>query len=257
MDKYEWPAEEYAVGSYIQDAIAKPYLDNLNVAPNASLLDIGCGEGSFSMRILEKVPEGKLLGIDRSANMIALARKKMVDHPHFSAEQHDVLTLPFESQFDGVVSFWCLQWCSDLKTAYDHIFHALKKGGQLLTIVPAGVDPLVKSLTLLKASGDFPVLDAFRLPVDFQAMTLLPKIMQALPFQEATVTVKQHLIQLPSLDTFRKFMNGLAFFNGQVPEDRIGALNEAMVHAFHEQCQVTYQGEYWFDLSLYLTLGVK
>ncbi|HVT63093.1 MAG TPA: class I SAM-dependent methyltransferase, partial [Legionellaceae bacterium] len=72
----EWPADNYAVGSYIQATVSNLYLPQLNIKPTDSILDIGCGEGAYSVEILKHYPMASLLGIDSSKNMIESAQQK-------------------------------------------------------------------------------------------------------------------------------------------------------------------------------------
>lgn len=257
MATYEWPAGNYAVGSYIQAAVAEQYLRYLNPDPADYILDIGCGDGSFTTKIITKVPKGRVLGIDRSENMLQLARAKAVDYPNFSVQKSDVLEMNFKQQFDHVVSFWCLHWCMDLPTAYKNIYEALKPGGKILTLLPTGDDPFITSYETVKASGDFPQLKEFVPPIDYQKVRHLPAIIARLPFKNAQVDMPKQTILLPSLEIFRKFVNGLAFFNGHVPEEDIPLINEALVKAYDVECQKKYRGEYWFNFSIFLVRAEK
>ena len=257
MGNFEWPASDYAIGSYIQATIADQYLRHLSIKSDDHILDIGCGDGSYSTKIIGRIPNGTLLGIDRSENMLQLAREKILYYPNMSVQQSDVLAMDFNEQFDYVVSFWCLQWCHDLATAYMNIYRALKTGGELFTIIPAGDDPLVTSFKTVKASGAFPSLNHFKLPVDFQKVGELPGIVAKLPFKNAQVEIRKHSILLPSLDTFRKFLNGLAFFHEQIPENEITVLNEALVKAYDAECQEKHQGQYRFNVAVYVVTGEK
>lgn len=257
MVNHEWPASDYAIGSYIQATIADQYLRHLNIKSDDNILDIGCGDGSYSTKIMGRIPDGTLIGIDRSKNMLRLAREKMAYYPNMSAQQADVLTMNFNEKFDYILSFWCLQWCSDLAMAYMNIYRGLKAGGQLFTIIPAGDDPLVTSFKSVKASGNFPCLTHFKFPVDYKIVAELPDIIAKLPFKKAKVELQKHSILLPSLDTFHKFVNGLAFFHGQIPENEINELNEALVTAYDVECQEKHQGQYRFNLAVYVVTAEK
>lgn len=48
MSRREWPANDYAIGSYIQATVAEEYLSYLKVNPTDKILDIGCGNGAFT-----------------------------------------------------------------------------------------------------------------------------------------------------------------------------------------------------------------
>lgn len=80
-----------------------------------------------------KVPQGSVLGIDASENMLHLAQDVSKEYPNFSVQKADVLTMDFHLQFDYVVSFWCLQWaCANIQKAFLNIVNALKPGENFL-----------------------------------------------------------------------------------------------------------------------------
>ena len=167
MPHQEWPAAAYAIGSYIQATIAEPYLNRLTMQATDQVLDVGCGNASFSKKILDKLPQGSLLGIDASENMVKLAKEVELIYPNFSTQQANVLTMNFKEQFDYIVSFWCLQWSQDIHHAFTNIIQALKKGGKFLTLFPVGDDPYIMSYYALKESLKFPSLNNFKAPVDY------------------------------------------------------------------------------------------
>jgi ubiquinone/menaquinone biosynthesis C-methylase UbiE len=198
-----------------------------------------------------------VLGIDASANMLQLASDVTKDYPNFSLKQADVLTMNFSAQFDYVVSFWCLQWAQDIQKAFDHIIQALKPGGKIMALFPAGDDPFIMSYYAIKASGQFPALEHFKAPVDYSRLTDLAEQLKSTSAKKLDVALYRQSIVLPSLDVFRKFLNGIAFFQGQIPEAEIKQMNEAMVAYFAEECRSKYQGTYQFNLTMYLVTGEK
>jgi len=252
-----WPADDYEVGSYIQATIADRYLQPLQMNPDSKCLDIGCGNGAYSLRVIQKIPQGTLLGIDSSEKMLKLAMKKREENPSLSFEALDVLDMNFTEDFDQIVSFWCLQWCPDLLKAYTNIHRALKKNGMLFTLCPSGDDPIMNSFKAVKASNAFPCLQHFLLPMDYNHVNQLSEIIAKIPFEDVSVMREKQSILLPSLDVFRRCVYGLPFFHGQVPDTEIPALNDALVNAFDLHCQQAYHGEYWFNLSVYVVRGRK
>lgn len=46
------------------------------LAPDATVLDVGCGTGRVTEALLELVPRGRVLAMDASADMVELARKR-------------------------------------------------------------------------------------------------------------------------------------------------------------------------------------
>src|SRR6476660_9850838 len=71
MTNTYWNAEVY-------DRIGKPMrrwaqqvIDDLQLNGNETVLDAGCGSGSVTFDLLEKLPHGKIYAVDASAEMIA------------------------------------------------------------------------------------------------------------------------------------------------------------------------------------------
>ncbi|KTD24976.1 methyltransferase [Legionella lansingensis] len=258
MPTQEWPAHDYAIGSYIQANIANSYLKYLEIKQTDHVLDIGCGNGTFSRKILDKIPQGQFLGIDASENMLALARQEIADYPNAKLQQTDVLVMSFKNRFDYIVSFWCLQWCAfAIEKAFLNIHRALKTTGKVLALFPSGDDPFITSYYRVQASGQFPCLNDFKPPVDYRDFQNLEEKILALPFKHIKFERLKHQILLPSLDIFRKFVKGIAFFQGQIPSKYINSINEALVNTYDQECQEKFSGEYWFTLSIYLMRGEK
>ncbi len=78
----------YKFHSWIYDATRWSFLFGRNeiiqrlpeLAPNAAILEVGCGTGKNLLPIAEKYPDAHLTGYDVSADMIRLAEKKMAEH---------------------------------------------------------------------------------------------------------------------------------------------------------------------------------
>ncbi|KTD49012.1 methyltransferase [Legionella rubrilucens] len=257
MSKQEWPASDYAIGSFIQATVADTFLPQLAIKPQDAVLDIGCGNGSFSLKIIEKVPLGSFLGVDASENMLALAKETARDYPNADWQQADVLTLPYESAFDYIVSFWCLQWASDIKRAFANIARALKRGGKLFTLFPTGDDPFMWTFNSVRDSGQFASLREFKPPVDYSRLHQDMEQLHALPLQTVHIERVDEALTLPSLDTFRKFVNGIAFFHGQIQPEEIKRINEAMVQIYAQKMKEHHQGDCLFKFSVFVVTGEK
>src|SRR3974390_2525466 len=59
--------------------IVLPMLEALGIAPDDNLLDMGCGAGWLSRLLAERAPEGRVVGMDISDEMIRRARRNFVD----------------------------------------------------------------------------------------------------------------------------------------------------------------------------------
>ncbi|HEX9045522.1 MAG TPA: methyltransferase domain-containing protein [Verrucomicrobiae bacterium] len=72
---HRWNAAEYAAHSAVQQDWAREIIARLHLRGDEHVLDIGCGDGKVTAEIARAVPQGSVLGVDASAEMIAFARK--------------------------------------------------------------------------------------------------------------------------------------------------------------------------------------
>jgi ubiquinone/menaquinone biosynthesis C-methylase UbiE len=68
----------------IQDAnlseVSERLLDELTIRPEERVVELGCGAGSFSLRILRRLgPSGVLIAVDNSEGLLAQARQTLTD----------------------------------------------------------------------------------------------------------------------------------------------------------------------------------
>ncbi|KTC68907.1 putative methyltransferase [Legionella birminghamensis] len=261
MKTNDWPAEDYAIGSYVQATVAQSYLQRLQFKPQDRVLDVGCGNGSFTEHLIKMLPDGLILGVDASENMVELASKLCEVYPNFSVQVMDMQSLNFTEEFDYIVSFWCLQWAKDLIAVYNNMYRALKEGGKLFLLFPSGDDPFINTAVAVTESGQFPELNNFISPVNRSQYSNFNRLNENLAknglFKKFHLERNQHSMLLPSLDIFRKFVKGVGYFQGQVPPALIDEINEAMVRMYEKECQEKYQGQYYFNFSLYILEAEK
>ena len=78
------------------------------------------------------MPDGNVLGVDISPNMIDEARKSFGDVQNLSFECIDIAQYGGEDSFDFAVSFSAFHWVKDQQTALKNIYDTLRSGGKLL-----------------------------------------------------------------------------------------------------------------------------
>jgi SAM-dependent methyltransferase len=103
--------------------------------PGQSVIDVGCGSGATLLRLAERVgPTGRVLGIDISAPMLALAKTRTANagHGHVELLQVDAQTHPFEpGRYDLVASRFGVMFFADPVAAFGNLKRALRPGGAL------------------------------------------------------------------------------------------------------------------------------
>lgn len=96
---------------------------------DALVLDVGCGSGAITQGIAEKA--GKVLGIDTSENLIALAEQHYGDIPNLSFQVADIHSFVTAERYDVITSARVLQWLADPREAILKLKPFLKAGGVL------------------------------------------------------------------------------------------------------------------------------
>jgi trans-aconitate 2-methyltransferase len=137
----EWNASEYDRLSALQAAMAEEVLSLLELRGTERILDIGCGNGKTTAEIATRVPKGVVTGVDASARMIAFAAAHCdaTRHPNLHFAVADARQLPFQREFDLVVSFNALHWIPDQAEALQSIRSTIKSDGRAqLRLVPKG-----------------------------------------------------------------------------------------------------------------------
>jgi trans-aconitate 2-methyltransferase len=125
-----WDARTYDESSQPQQAWASEVLARLTgIAPDATVLDVGCGTGRVTEALLERVPRGRVLAFDASADMVALARKRLGDRAEVWCQ--DVLDLDLDQSVDAIISTATLHWVTDHDRLWARLAQTLRPGGVL------------------------------------------------------------------------------------------------------------------------------
>ena len=121
----KWDAGDYArVGSFVPE-LGMAALELLDPRPGERILDVGCGDGALSLKLIDRGAE--VVGIDSSPNMVEAARAAGV-----YAELLDAAEMEFDSQFDAAFSNAALHWMLDKETVAVSVFRALRLGGRFV-----------------------------------------------------------------------------------------------------------------------------
>jgi SAM-dependent methyltransferase len=119
----QWDAADYArVGGFVPE-LGAAALDLLDPQPGEHILDIGCGDGTLTLKIKEAGAD--VVGIDNSLSMVAAAKARGLD-----ARLMDAAQLKFGEAFDAAFSNATLHWVLDKERAARAIWFALKHGGR-------------------------------------------------------------------------------------------------------------------------------
>jgi len=134
MQTYQWNAVEYAKSSSVQQQWARELIRKLNLKGNEKMLDIGSGDGKVTAEIASCVPNGSVLGVDNSEEMIKLSQSSYPANAftNLRFQKEDASNLSFNNEFDVIFSNATLHWILDHKPVLQGIYSGLKHGGNIL-----------------------------------------------------------------------------------------------------------------------------
>ena len=119
----------------IEDAVRRRSLARaeLAAAPGERILDVGCGPGYYCAELADEVgSDGSIVGVDASAPMLALARRRCEGRA-VTFHQSDVLSLPVEDEdFDAALCVQVLEYVEDATAVLAEIRRTLRPGGRVL-----------------------------------------------------------------------------------------------------------------------------
>jgi SAM-dependent methyltransferase len=110
--------------------IVLPVLDRMQLQPDDNVLDVGCGAGWLSSLLAEHVPEGRVVGIDVSDEMIRHARRKNVNLENVLSVVGEAEQIPWDAAFfTHAISVESAYYWPDPARALAEIFRVLREGG--------------------------------------------------------------------------------------------------------------------------------
>lgn len=119
-----WSPTEYADNNDMQWRQAIEAISRLEIPPEASILDVGSGDGRVSAELSRRVPKGSVVGADLNAAMVDYANTEVAPgfpNLSFSVCSADELINHAEywNRFDLVTSFSTLHWVHDTSSVWN------------------------------------------------------------------------------------------------------------------------------------------
>lgn len=132
---HTWCADSYNRSSLWQQEINQQLISSHSFKGNEIILDIGSGTGQLTNSLAELLPQGYVVGIDHSENMIEYAKNKF-ERQNLKFLRMNAEQLGFYKKFDVIVSTFCLHWIPDKEKFFKNLSFYLKKNGKIYFIIP-------------------------------------------------------------------------------------------------------------------------
>jgi SAM-dependent methyltransferase len=113
--------------------VSQALLAHAGPKPGMAVLEIGCGCGGLTAKLAENVgSSGRVLGVDISEEMLALAKGRLSAYPQAGVMLADAAAHPFTPFADLAISQFGVMFFGDPVQAFINISKAVKPGGRLV-----------------------------------------------------------------------------------------------------------------------------
>ena len=105
-------------------------LERLPLRGDETVLDAGCGAGRLTERLLERLPQGRVLAVDASEDMVRKAAERLGDRAR--VWRADLAELELDEPVDAIFSNAVFHWIPDHRRLFERLYAALRPGGRLV-----------------------------------------------------------------------------------------------------------------------------
>ena len=210
----EWNAETYHRVSNPQFQWGLAVLERLPLRGDELVVDVGCGTGRLTALVVPRLPHGRVVGIDPSSNMVAVAAREVGAHHPSRATflVADGTALQFAQVADAIFSTATFHWVRDHGALFRSLFAALKPGGRLVA-QSGGLHNLDRirdrCAGLMRNARFAPFFTAWQWPWEYAAADVSAQRLAAAGFVEIDTSIEDAPIVMPDAATFHEFVTNV------------------------------------------------
>ncbi len=212
----EWDATAYFRLSNPHVVWGQPVLDRLPLKGDETVLDAGCGAGRVTADLLERLPNGRVIALDISANMLTEARQQL--QPRFGDRvtfvQSDLQEFSLAQPVDAIFSTAALHWVLDHPRLFECLFNALKPGGRLVAQCGGGpniANVLERAAVLMRTNPFEPDFRGWTGPWEFASAEVTEDRLRDAGFVDIETSLEPKPTQMPDADEYRSYIATVVF----------------------------------------------
>ena len=154
---FDLSADEYQMATHkFKSHFLKSVFDIINtqVYPDFYIMEAACGPGHEAMKLSSFVPDGEVIAVDLSTEMLkrAYRNSRLNRIRNIGFVQADVHQLPvfFEKHFDLVFCSLSLHFFKNAEKAINQFYKVLRSGGKIVIVEPIGSLEQVSNAPIFK-----------------------------------------------------------------------------------------------------------
>ena len=128
-NRHCWDAQTYdEVSRLVQYRWGQQILQWRKWSGNEIVMDAGCGTGLLTKLLANRVPMGKVYGVDIDSNMIKQAKSNLKDLENIELIRSDISDVKLPTKLTVIFSNASLHWVPDHAKVFQHFWNMLKYG---------------------------------------------------------------------------------------------------------------------------------
>jgi trans-aconitate 2-methyltransferase len=202
-------------------------LDRLALRSDETVMDAGCGTGRLTELLLERLPQGRVLAVDHSRNMLDAARTRLARFGDRIRFVHgDLESVGMHAAVDVVFSTATFHWVLDHDRLLRSLRRALRPGGWL--IAQCGGRPNLARLrervaTLMRQEPFAAFFSGWREPWEFPDDATEARRLSRAGFVDIETSLEPGPAVLPHRERYIAFLRTVVLFPhlDQIPNDQL------------------------------------
>lgn len=246
----DWDGKSYERLAAPQEEWARKVLERLPLEGDETALDAGCGSGRATRLLVEKLSNGRVIGVDGSPSMIEVASQAFAGDSRVTLITSDLLELTPDllgaeagiDSVDAVFSNATFHWIEDHQRLFERLYSVLRPGGRLVAQCGGRGNVEAWRHAIEAASVHEPFAEYVRgfAPWNFYGPEETETRLIAAGFDRVRCWLEEMPVVVP--DDPRAFVSvmGLAAHKERLPENLREPFTEAALASFEEPFELRY-----------------
>lgn len=254
-DGTEWNAKVYHRVSNPHQTWGARALEFLHADGHETALDCGCGTGRLTAELLERLPTGRVIAIDRSQNMLDEARAFL--SPRFGDQvtfrQADLQVLDaagLGETVDLIFSTATFHWILDHPRLFRNLHGMLNPGGWLVAQCGGGpnLERLLDRGRLIQQTSLYaPYFEGWSGPWEFSDDVAAAERLRDAGFVGVETNLEYMPTTMPDEDAYREFLTNVIFGShlARIPDPALRERYVDSLTAMAGDDDPAYELDYW------------
>lgn len=200
----EWDAPAYDTLNAPMNERGNDAVALLELGGDETVLDAGCGTGQVTATLLERLPDGRVIALDGSRQMVEAARERFAGDARVTLVHADLEEpLPLAEPVDAIVSTSTFHWVRDHDALFRHLAAALRPGGQLV-VDCGGAGNIAAVVEILRDLGHT------ELPWTYAGVEETEARLRAAGFERMDVRLRPRVTRFGSVEELERFFTTVA-----------------------------------------------